>query len=123
MIVALSFVPDKFIVKEFQDPLDYFLNSNVDACLIDLLFWFEKNFIKDLVYKITFDFDTLLTIWSAYINVLNDFPRTTNSLEGWHRSLNNNDTHKNPSSYEIFSIIQFEQNLIEIKILKVNGML
>jgi hypothetical protein len=63
MIVALSFVPDIFILKEYQDILDYFLNSNVDSCLIDVLFWFEKNFLKILVYKSTYDCETPYTIF------------------------------------------------------------
>jgi hypothetical protein len=57
-------------------------------------------------------------MWSEFENVINDRPKTSNSLEGWHRSLNSLVNQKSPSFLKIFQTFQIEQNFNESKLLQ-----
>jgi hypothetical protein len=56
--------------------------------------------------------------WSVHKNVLNKLPKTSNSIEGWHRALNAKITHKNPSLVELIQELKAIQNVTEIQILR-----
>jgi hypothetical protein len=118
MIVALAFVPDQEIVKMMENLMDYFLNINVDIKLINFLIWFDENYVKFNSYKGKDEKGDVYFYWSVYFNVMNNYPKTSNSIEGWHRSLNNDITHKHPSIYELMERLLKEQNRVEIDILQ-----
>lgn len=88
MIVALAFVPDEKIVNEFEKLVDYFLNIGVDEEIVNLLMWFQDNYIKNSVYLVGNDEEKNYYSWNVHFNILKKWPKTSNSLEGWHRSLN-----------------------------------
>ncbi|KAG0442238.1 hypothetical protein DMUE_0425 [Dictyocoela muelleri] len=56
--------------------------------------------------------------WSVVTRVKNDIPKTTNNLEGWHRSLNNNFLCSHPSMYEFSEEIKKQHAIVENKINK-----
>jgi hypothetical protein len=118
MILALVFIPDENVCNEKLNLLDYFQNINCQEYIITLLLWFEEIYIKGNNYKKIDSTGQMYYIWSVYKNVIEKKPTTTNSLEGWHRSLNNRVSHKNPNFFEIFSILQNEQNINELKLLQ-----
>jgi hypothetical protein len=117
LILALAFVPNHKVTFEYEKLLDYFLNTTTEESLINCLLWFEKNYIKNQNYKKS-NSNTEYFIWSVYDNIINDLPKTSNSLEGWHRALNSRISHKNPSLCELFKELQAEQNCNEVQILK-----
>jgi hypothetical protein len=117
MIISLALVPDKFIKTEYENLLNYFLNTNADIYLIEFLFWFEKQCIDNLMYKGIIGSKSYC-LWSVYENCLLNKAKTSNSLEGWHRILNERIIHKHPSIFQLFSELQIEQNNVEVKILQ-----
>jgi hypothetical protein len=117
MIVALAFVPDKNIPREVENLLDFFLNTNVEEYIVDLLVWFEEIYVKNTTYKFEKDGMKYYT-WSIYKNVVDKVQKTSNSIEGWHRSLKKNVNKKNPSLVELFKTLQFVQNNVELSILQ-----
>jgi hypothetical protein len=46
MIISLAFVPENSSKKEYGNLLNYFLNTNADPYLIDLLFCLKNNTFK-----------------------------------------------------------------------------
>jgi hypothetical protein len=63
----------------------FFKRENCTCELLIFYDWFLKHFINEdscfLNHK--------PSVWSVYERILNNIPRTTNSLEGFHRHLNN----------------------------------
>ena len=117
MIVGLAFVPDEKVKDYFCLLLDYFLNSNADECVVSLMFWFEKTFLLQPNYQYESN-GQLYYCWSVYKNIINGIIKTSNTLEGWHRSLNALISRKNPSLVELFEKIRITQNNTEINILQ-----
>jgi hypothetical protein len=115
MIVAIAFVVSSKIVKEFEKLLNYFLQTNTDEFLINFMFWFEKTYVKSNMYKYSDEKENVVFVWSVYNNVIQQKPKTSNSLEGWHRSLNSRISKKNPGFCELFQELQQIQNNVEIQ--------
>jgi hypothetical protein len=118
MIIALCFVPDYCVEKDFCILLEYFLNTNTDKYVVDFLFWFENNYICNNSYIKIDKLGVKYFIWSFFSNVVSKKVKTSNSLEGWHRSLNAQVSCKNPNFFEVFKILQCEQNILEVKLLQ-----
>lgn len=116
MILSMAYVPNKNIEQESENLLDFFLNTNAKEAVLNIFFWFESNYLKNKMFKIKKLNDEFYNFWNVSENILHNLPKTTNSIEGWHRSLNNRVSSKNPSFYEILQILKNEQQLIEIKI-------
>jgi hypothetical protein len=106
MIVALAFVPCKFVSKECANLLAYFLNAGVEDCLINFLMDFETMYISNNKFKVGIDGGDFYFIWSVYFNIIDDIFKMSNSLEGWHRSLNDRISKKNPSIVELVQELQ-----------------
>ena len=88
MILALAFVP-VFEVEHLSNNLKaYFIRENVSSNVVVLHEWIRSNYIYSL--------DTSIKskkFWNVYERTLNLIPITSNSIEGFHRHLNNiNDT-------------------------------
>ena len=115
MICALAFVDNSNMEKAFECLVDFFLNTKVDQSILHLLFWVEENFLKNTTFKYKYG-EEQRYIFSVYYNVINDFPRTQNSIEGWHRSLNARTNNKNQSLFNLFKELQNQQNSTDIKI-------
>ena len=77
MILALSFVPVQDVILAFDELCNH--------CGIDeqsVLDYFETNYIGELRRGLLPLFPHEL--WNMHNRVLNELPRTNNSLEGWH---------------------------------------
>ena len=81
MIAAIAFVPQIDIVETFE-----ILNDHCGENEEGLLDYFEANYIgelrRDRRRPPTFDH----MMWNVYDRVLNNLPRTTNAVEGWHNA-------------------------------------
>jgi hypothetical protein len=117
MIISLALVPEKFIKKEYENLLNYFLNTNSDIYLINFLFWIEKQYIVNQLYLVKTETKNYC-LWSVFTNSIMNKPKTSNSLEGWHSNLNDRINQKHPSLFHLFSELQIEQNNVKVKILK-----
>lgn len=81
-LLNLAFLPTSDVKEVFHQISEDLSNLNYN--LKDFLDYFQKTYIglgiDAPVFKIEF--------WNCYERVLEGIPRTTNALEGWHRSLN-----------------------------------
>ena len=118
MVCALAFVPSNRMEYEFANLTNYFLNNNADECILELIFYVEKNFLRNYIYIYQDKSNNDEFIFSIYNNTVNGLPRTQNSIEGWHRSLNARTTSKHQSLFNLFKELQHQQNSCEIKIMQ-----
>ena len=81
------------------------------------MFYFEENYIKKKNFKQKHENGEIYFTWSIYMNVMNDIVRTSNSFEGWHRSIKDRINHKNPGVDELVALLKDIQNITEIYIL------
>jgi hypothetical protein len=83
LILALCFVP-VHLIDDYIFRLDkYFKFENSGDDILLLLNWFKKDFCN---FNNENNHHPLF--WSVYERTLKSIPRTTNSLEGYHRHLN-----------------------------------
>lgn len=119
MLLNLAFVPvedvrnayivvkDWIVRKEIinsGDVLDYFETVYIGIFSTDLII------IKEPMYELSF--------WNVYQRVFNNIPRTTNSVEGWHRSINQKAEIAHPNIARLITLIQDEEEINRINILK-----
>ncbi|KAF7693590.1 hypothetical protein CDIK_2276 [Cucumispora dikerogammari] len=88
------------IKKEAQKLKDY---SGIEK----FFEYYQNTYLSD---EITSDIASRYepTFWSAHERILHDIPRSTNSVEGWHRSLNNSSFVKHPNIARFIEIIRIE---------------
>ena len=82
-----AFVPSDDVGVLFEQLLQS-LNTETDAILEEFLSYFESTWVGIMQRgrRRRPLFDRLL--WSCYYRVLDDLPKTNNSLEGWHHAFN-----------------------------------
>ncbi|KAG0434805.1 hypothetical protein DMUE_5020 [Dictyocoela muelleri] len=118
MILALAFVPKNKLPYEISKIENYILkNDDLNDILI---LWndFKKNYCQDV-----FDFEKKNSIfssdfWSVVSRIKANIPKTTNGLEGWHRSLNNNFLNPHPNIYELGEELKKQHASVENKLNK-----
>ena len=112
MIPALAFatptdIPDLFHQLFAQLPSDAY----------DLALYFESTYIgrhmpnSSVVIPSTFSLD----MWNYHMTVHQGLPRTTNAVEGWHRSFSAHVSCHHPSIWTFLNVLKKEQGLVEIK--------
>jgi hypothetical protein len=110
MIIALSFVPPANVKVELEKLRKYFNLEEKNENILRIFDWFEKqycNFEKRCLTNSSFVF------WNVYDRTLNSIPRTSNSIEGYHRHLNARLGIKQQSILKIGRILQEEQLFVE----------
>jgi hypothetical protein len=83
MFMALAFAPSEQILSLAELLNEYYKRSNAKQEIFDLFMWFKKNFLYNALPNHQPEF------WSVFERIKHNIPRTTNSLEGYHRHLNN----------------------------------
>jgi hypothetical protein len=86
LILSLAFVPHIEIFNKSKLLNSYFERENCGNEIFVFFDWFKRKFI----YEDTCVVNHKPEIWSVYERCYLKIPRTTNSLEGFHRHLNNN---------------------------------
>jgi len=61
-----------------------------------------------------------LEMWNCYNDVVMDFPRTTNAVEGWHHAFNTRLGSHHTTVWKFINFLNKEQGLQEAKIEKIN---
>ena len=82
---ALSFVPLARVVDVFEE-LVVSLDPHVDDLLTDFLAYFETTWIGIVEGGHRRRPRYAIVLWNVHDRVVDDLPRTNNSLEGWHRA-------------------------------------
>lgn len=101
LINALAFVPEYDILKFAKLLYAYFKRENMDEDLITVLNWFIEKFCVSSNNE-----NHNPKFWSVYKRTKDGLPRTTNSLEGYHRHLNCVLNTNNPS------VLQFGEGIL-----------
>lgn len=110
MILALAFVPACDVVAQARNLMHYLLEKN-HKLVIALYEWFESEYISGTIQNKSINF------WNLHERTLKNIPRTTNSLEGFHRHLNTLITSKQTSFHTILIELKNEQTVTNNKIL------
>lgn len=111
MILALSFVPIKDVFL-LSARLKKFLISEESWNVLSLFEWFQDEYLTENETNKSINF------WNCYERTVNSIPRTTNSIEGMHRHLNNLIKIKQSTFYVILKEIVLEQEITENKLLQ-----
>ncbi|KAG0437080.1 hypothetical protein DMUE_3896 [Dictyocoela muelleri] len=81
LLLSLYFVPTSDVTLCYEDLKNYITKYDKENHFHCVLSFFEKQYIFKNIKEIRFG--------NVYDRVLEDYPRTTNTLEGLHRRLNN----------------------------------
>lgn len=109
MILALSFVKSENVL-EYASKLKEFIITEENQNVLDLFEWFYEEYLTNTIGNKSFEF------WNVKLRTENNIPRTTNSLEGYHRHLNSLISIKQSSIITILNELKSEQTITENKI-------
>lgn len=119
MVMALAFVPTIDVVKSFED----LLAANIMPAELDLfLDYFEDNYIGRHDVRVAGNRRVPrypAMTWNVYELTINNFPRTNNSVEGWHTSFQNLVGCHHPTIGLFIKSIQLEQSKTEVELQKI----
>lgn len=109
MIPALAFVPQHDVINAFEI-LQEHLPSEADP-IID---YFEDVYVGRVRRNRRGSPSFPISMWNMYDRVLEDLPRTNNSLEGWHNRLQSNISACHPNIWKFLQVLKKEQALNEV---------
>ena len=81
MLLALNFVPVEDVITAFDQLTDECFDE-----LQPLVDYWEDNYIRRIRRNRRGNLRFAVAIWNVHNRVVNDLPRTNNSIEAWHRS-------------------------------------
>ncbi|XP_015114401.1 uncharacterized protein LOC107039349 [Diachasma alloeum] len=118
MIVALAFVKLKDVLMAYKKlkKSDYFKEHKDD--LQPVLDYFEPTWIGKKGARKFGPPKFAHEIWNHYESVLNDNPRTNNSVEGWHHIFNETISRAHTSIGEFINCLKAEQSRTEVLIVQ-----
>lgn len=114
-IQALAFVPVPQVIESFQALLET-IDDETDDVLGDFLTYFETTWIGALQRGRRRRPLFSLEMWNVHDRQAEGLPRTTNSLEGWHRSFSQRVSIKHPTICRLVSKIRKEQSEWELTV-------
>ncbi|KAG0430996.1 hypothetical protein DMUE_5600 [Dictyocoela muelleri] len=116
MIVGLAYVPIDKLHIEVKKLDDYFSNNNFND--IQIIWEVIKKTYCNNINDINSCPENIFSpaFWSVADRILNNASITTNCLEGWHRSLNNNFIRAHPSLLEFGNELKKQHAQVENKI-------
>ena len=116
-LAALAFVPKDDVITVFDELMDseFYIDNSVD--LREFLHYFEDTWIgrparrggrSAPLYPIE--------LWNVHAQVVEDLPRTNNSVEGWHRGFSHLLSANHPTIWKFIDGLKKEQSLNELKL-------
>jgi hypothetical protein len=116
-LAALAFIPPPDVVEAFEELTEsqFFVDNEEE--LRNLINYFEDTWIGrptrrggrgNPVFSIE--------MWNCYNEVLNDLPKTNNSVEGWHRGFSQLLGAYHPTIWKFINGLQQEQSFNELKL-------
>ncbi|XP_015115250.1 uncharacterized protein LOC107039903 [Diachasma alloeum] len=114
MLAALAFVDSAEVVEAYEFLLEtpyYQANMNVYEPLLDYM---EDNWIGVKTRRQERRAPSYcIEMWNQFENVVNDQPRTTNAVEGWHHGFNESAQTAHLCLWKFIDLIKTEQALTE----------
>ena len=117
---ALAFVPVSDVVESFNEIVSS-LDDETDELLSDFLGYFEATWIGVIQRGRRRRPAFALSMWNTTERTINGIPRTTNSLEGWHRAFEQRMTITHPTLCRLVSKLRKEQSDWELTIEQVKS--
>ena len=111
MLLSLSYIPLPDVIAAFEE-----LSGNSPAKQDPIIDFWEDNYIGRLRRNRRGNSKFPLPIWNVYNRILEDLPRTNNSVEGWHRAFQQTIDCHYPSVYKLIDQFRKEQDRVEIDI-------
>jgi hypothetical protein len=120
----LAFVPVGCLEKEYLKVSNCFtVAANLTENFENFKNFFIKTYIKNNKNKNIYNnaiYDH--SFWSVNENILKNIPRTTCTIEAWHRVLNNSTLYPHPNLAKFVEMIQNEEEITRVKIIQeLNG--
>ncbi|CAF0784550.1 unnamed protein product [Brachionus calyciflorus] len=115
---ALPFVPEDKVIDAFK-----LIKSQASINFKPMIKHFESYYIGKLKKgSKTFRDDPrfLISLWSVYKRVIDNLPRTNNSVESWH-SLISSDTKKHLSVLKIIEFFRVEEKSVNIRYIQLSA--
>lgn len=107
MLLALSYIPE----KDVQFALEVICENFPDELKPVVEYW-EDNYVGKRINNIKPRFS--INLWNQYERVASDLPKTNNSLEAWHNSLQKGLNCQHPHIYKLINQLKKEQKSSEI---------
>ena len=111
MLPALAFVPPNDVSEAFES-LQEVMPAEADS-IVDYV---EDNYVGRRLRLNRRAPRFPVTMWSMHDRVVDDLPRTNNSLEGWHNHLQSNITAFHPNIWKFLDVLKSEQALTAVTI-------
>lgn len=108
----LAFVPLQFIDHYYNYIIQWILNEKIEN-LKEFINYFKKNYFGNEETSKESIFNK--KSWNVYDRVLNNIPRTTNAVEGWHRSFNAKNEIAHPNIARLITKIKEEEEFNRIQ--------
>ncbi|KAG0441373.1 hypothetical protein DMUE_1094 [Dictyocoela muelleri] len=111
---CFSIFPFNYLKEEIEKLENFLLKSKIEE-IYEIWLDFKKYYCSDVDEKSAKSIFSVL-FWSVVSRLSSNIPITTNCLEGWHRSLNNNFLKAHPSLYEFGIELKKQHSITENKI-------
>ena len=112
LIPALAFAPLCNVLNLFEAVVQKLPMPITEG----LVLYFERTYVGRVLPGGTFQHPIFpIEMWNCHFEVLAEFPRTTNSVEAWHRSFNATVGCHHPTIWKIIQALKLEQGIVELK--------
>jgi len=120
MLVALAYVPETDVIKGWT-AMQNLPGWALKACS-DLAEYFERSYIGTPGRNKTRKHPVFpIRLWNCSGRALAGDPRTTNSLEAWHRAFQQTIACAHPTVYKLFGFLRREQGHQELMIAQISA--
>ena len=121
-LAALAFVPTVDVIKVFEEILEsQFYIDNAEE-VRDLINYFEDTWIGRPARRGGRSAPIFpVALWNVHDQVVEDLPRTNNSVEGWHRGFSQLLGAYHPTIWKFIDGLKKEQSLNELKLEQFNA--
>lgn len=115
-LVSLAFVKSNDVVEFYKALIDSEYFTTNKEYLDPLLKYFEPTWIMKVKRKHIYPPRYSVELWNCFECVINDMPRTNNSIEAWHRGFSAKINQSHATLWKFLKSLQIEQSLTENKI-------
>ena len=114
MMCAIAFVPPLDVTRAFD--ILCFHYGGIGANEQVILEYFERTYIGQVRGGVRGPPLFKHTLWNAYERVVNDLPRTTNAIEGWHNAFQRSVGQCHANVWKFISCLKLEHAAMHLRI-------
>ena len=114
LLPALAFVPTADVVNAFEIIVDENMLPEDAQPIVDYFedTWIGRRQTRQHRRRPRFPHN----MWNCYDTIIQELPKTNNSIEGWHRAFETQVSADHPNIWKFVNAIQREQSLHELQI-------